>query len=106
VSGCERVVFEFVGGPRDGERLSGCLDSGALTEAGAFYQYTDGAQVGTRFWCTCESAASAMRTIPWESLEALDAAGYRFQGHLYEIFMRWEKRRTLLVRSRHIGSSE
>ncbi len=106
MSECERVEFEFLGGPRDGERLCGRLDTGVLTEAGAFYTYTDCAKIGSRFWCASEYAATALRTLPWDTLEDLEAAGYRFRGHLYEIFVRWEKQHTLLVRTRHVGASE
>ena len=106
MSRCDRVVFEFVGGPRDGERLCGCLETGVTSEAGAFYRHTEGAKVGTRFWSPCEYSVAALRTIPWNDLEALEAAGYRFRGHLYEIFLRWEKSQTLLVRSQHVGASE
>ncbi len=106
MSACVQVVFEFLGGPRDGERLCGCLDAGVMTEAGAFYRHTEGAQVGKRFWCPCEYSVAALRTIPWNDLESLEAAGYRFRGHVYEIFVRWEKRQTLLVRTRHVGASE
>jgi hypothetical protein len=106
VSTCEQVVFEFVGGPRDGERLCGCLDRGGLTEAGAFYRHTDGAKVCKQFWCPCEYSVTALRTIPWNDLEAFEAAGYYFRGHIYEIFVRWEKSRTLLVRTRHVCASE
>ena len=60
MSECERVVFEFIGGPRDGERLSGCLEAGMLTEAGAFYRHTNGAEVGKRFWCPTEYSLTAL----------------------------------------------
>jgi hypothetical protein len=102
----DRVVFEFIGGPRDGDRLRGSLEHGVATEVGAIFRHTDGAKVGKRFWCPCEYTLTALRTIPWENLEQLEAAGYRFQGHLYEIFLRWQKEDALLVRLRHVGASE
>lgn len=94
------IVVEFLGGPRDGERLSGCLD------AGAFYRHTDGGRIGKRFWCPCEYSLAALRTFPLEQTEAYEAAGYRFSGHIYEVVLRREQRRKLVVRARHVGASE
>jgi hypothetical protein len=106
VATCKQIEFEFHGGPRDGERLSGSLVAGVMTEAGAFYRNTDGGQVGQRFWCPCEYSVTALRTMSWEELESLEAIGYRFRGHIYEVFVRWVKSQTLLIRTRYVGASE
>ena len=77
-----------------------------LIEASAFYRHTEGARIGARFWCTCEYTVTALRTVPLDDIEALDAAGYRFQGHLYEVFVRSEQGPILLVRAQHICTPE
>ena len=101
-----RLVIEFVGGPRDGERLLGTVDDGALTEARTFYGYTGGARVGSRFWCTCEYTTAALRTIAWVEVEQLELAGYRFHGHIYEIVDRQQQADALLARARHLFPAE
>ncbi|HEY4308849.1 MAG TPA: hypothetical protein VGN12_05305 [Pirellulales bacterium] len=101
-----RIEFEFLGGPRDGERLAGFVEDGVLTEAACVYRYTDGACVGTHFWCKCEYTVNALRTIPWSDIEQLELAGYRFRGHVYEVFERQVASESLLVRARHLCAAE
>lgn len=101
-----RVVFEFIGGPRDGELLCCYLDAQATTEAGSFYAYTERGTIGKRFWCMSEYGRTALRTIPWSRIELLEAAGYRFGGHVYEVTERRRVREELIVRTRHVCTSE
>lgn len=101
-----RVVFEFLGGPRDGERLAGRADDVGRTEAANYFAHTGGARIGATFWCASEYAVNALRSTPLTEIERLEAAGYRFRGHLYEVFLRWQQRRGVLVRARHVGASE
>jgi len=106
VVGASKVVFEFLGGPRDGERLCGCLVSGAYTEAEAIFRRTERAQIGQSFWCTCEYSRTALRTMPAEHIECLEATGHRFRGHIYEIVLRWERPEELLIRAKHVRAAE
>ena len=101
-----QVIFDFHGGPRDGERLTGNLDGHAPTEASNFYRHTDNASVGARFWCTCEYGVAALRTIPWTDIEQLESAGYRFRGHVYEVVERREREGAVHARVRYAAPSE
>lgn len=100
-----RIVFEFIGGPRDGERLTGCSEDLA-TEAGSLYRQTGRATVGYRFWCTCEYSVTALRTIPWVDIEQLEEAGYRFRGHVYQIADCVKREESVVARVRHLFPSE
>ncbi|MBX3414135.1 MAG: hypothetical protein KF708_15715 [Pirellulales bacterium] len=102
----QALVFEFLGGPRDGERLRGHIDDDTMTEAWTLYRHTDGAALGRHFWCACEYSVRALRTLPWQVIEQLEDEGYRFRGHIYEIFLRWDREGYVLIRARHVGSSE
>ena len=101
-----QVIFEFVGGPRDGERLIGVVEDPAFTEAGSYYRHTDQARVGARFWCACEYSVSTFRTIPLVEIEQLEMAGYRFRGHVYEIAERIDNNGSLTALARHLFPAE
>ncbi|HVU88948.1 MAG TPA: hypothetical protein VHD36_16610 [Pirellulales bacterium] len=101
-----RIIFEFVGGPRDGERLLGNADEETFTEAGGYYRHTSGATVGGRFWCTCEYTVAALQSIPLADIEQLELAGYRFRGHVYEIVARRNYRGMLVARAQHRHAAE
>ena len=77
-NGSLQLAIEFVGGPRDGERLLGSFADGVLTEAANIYRHTEGAGIGKRFWCPCEYTINAVRTMEWEELERLDTRAIAF----------------------------
>lgn len=101
-----KVIFQFVGGPHDGRLLSASLDRPDYTEASSIYRDTDNAAVGRRFWCYSEYSLSSLRTTPLQQLERLEANGYRFPGHVYEIVLRIQHLRDLRVRVKHVRASE
>jgi hypothetical protein len=101
-----RVVFEFLGGPRDGERLTGIVDDPMMSEAVSLYGHTIRARQGAQFWCTCEYSVTALRTIPWTEIEQLESVGYRFRGHLYEVAERKEHSGSIVARVRYLRPSE
>ena len=101
-----RVVFEFLGGPRDGQRLTGTVEEPAMSEAVSLYSHTSRARRGARFWCTCEYSVAALRTIPWTDIEQLESAGYRFRGHVYEVVERNDSDGSVIARARYLHPSE
>ena len=100
-----RLMFEFRGGPRDGERLAGSTQEASPSEAGSYYRHTNGAPVGARFWCSCEYACTALRSIPWDKVEQLELAGYRFRGHIYEVAERTHTQGVLIAQARYVWPS-
>jgi hypothetical protein len=101
-----RIVFEFLGGPRDGQRLTGVVEAPAMSEAVSLYRHTSKARRGARFWCTCEYTVAALRTIPWTDIEQLELAGYRFRGHVYEVVERSDFSSSVVARARYLHPSE
>src|SRR5690348_9743625 len=101
-----RVIFDFVGGPRDGERIVGECEDDATTEAACLYRRTVSAGVGQRFWCPCEYTVAALRTIPFDTIECLERVGYRFRGHVYEITSRRQLADAVVARVRHRFAAE
>jgi hypothetical protein len=101
-----KVVFEFLGGPRDGQRLTGVVEDPAMSEAVCLYGHTSRARRGARFWCTCEYSVTALRTIAWTEIEQLESAGYRFRGHVYEVVERHDCDDSIIARARYLFPSE
>jgi len=88
------VIFEFVGGPNDGETVHGRL--GESNDAHRYYLFSHHGRVGQAFKVASEHAIEALATEGLKE-ESLD----RFQQHYYVVTDRLEDDGEVLVRAEY-----
>ena len=89
------IIFEFVGGPLDGETLIGNLGYG--DDAEKYYLLTNHGAIGQRFRVASDYAVETLAT------EQLKVEGrHHFQQHFYVVRDRVEESEEVLVRAEYV----
>ena len=102
-----KIIFEFLGGPRDGTRLIGdteyglghAPDESEAALANGFYAATNAGTVGAEFDGLSDYPPEVLRTIGEEAI----VRDYELGTHMYEVFDRSEEGNEILVRVRYEG---
>ena len=93
------IIFEFVGGPLDGETLVGVLGEG--DDAERYYLFTNHGAVGQRFKVASDYA---VETLAEERLKVEER--HHFQQHVYVVIDRVEEDGEVLVRAAYLHQSD
>ena len=94
-----KIIFEFVGGPLDGETVVGNLGEGG--DAERYYLFTNRGAVGQRLKVASDYA---VETLAREELK--DEQRHRFQQHFYAVTDRVEDQGEVFVRAEYVLQSE
>jgi hypothetical protein len=90
-----QIIFEFVGGPLDGETLTGNLGEG--DDAERYYLFTNHGAVGQRFKVASDYA---VETLAREELKVEER--HHFHQHFYVVKDRIEESGAVLVRAEYV----
>ncbi len=90
-----KIIFEFVGGPKDGTVLEGKL--GEPSDAERFYLFSNRGTVGHRFKV---ASSYAVDTLAEERLKK--DKRHHFQQHHYDVIERLEEEDEVHVRARYM----
>jgi hypothetical protein len=93
------IVFEFVGGPKDGKVLRGEL--GEPSDAERFYLFSNHGTVGHRFKV---ASNYAVETLAEEQLK--EDKRHHFQRHYYVVTDRLEEGDEVCVRADYIAQAD
>ena len=93
-----KILFEFIGGPNDGEVLQGML--GDASDADRHYLFTNHGTVGQRFKVASQYAVDALAEP-----SPHDETPYRFQRHYYVVTGCLEGKSEVWVRSEYVPQS-
>ena len=94
-----KIIFEFVGGPLDGETLVGVLGEG--DDAERYYLFTNHGAVGQRFKVASDYA---VETLAKEQLKVEER--HHFQQHIYVVTDRVEEDGEVLVSATYLPQSD
>lgn len=96
-----KVIFDFAGGPRDGQTMVGYLGDKASLDnmATAFYHMTEMGKIGKRFKGLADYGLEKLLTGDIE-----DLAGAKLQAHKYEVKDRLEADGEVLIRCEFVES--
>ena len=92
------IIFEFVGGPKDGNVVSGAL--GEPCDAERYYLFTNRGAVGNRFKVASQYA---VETLVREQLK--EKKRHYFQRHYYIVADRFEDDEEVWVRAEYVPES-
>jgi hypothetical protein len=90
----KKIVFKFLGGPKDGETLIGRV--GSQGEAEGYYLLTNRGRLGQQFHTASEYAVEAI------ARRQGDEPFPRFQRHVYEIADSFEDEEKVFIRARYV----
>ncbi|MHB0956884.1 MAG: hypothetical protein ACYC0X_13180 [Pirellulaceae bacterium] len=90
-----QIIFEFVGGPNDGNVLHGAI--GEPTDAERYYLFSNHGTVGHRFKVASQYA---VETLASEQLK--DERPHYFQRHYYAVTDRLEEGGEVWVRAEYV----
>lgn len=90
-----KIIFEFHGGPFDGETLHGAL--GESSDAERYFLFTNHGTVGNRFKVASEYAVEMLA-----SEELKDQTDHHFQPHFYVVADRLEDSDEVIVRAEYL----
>lgn len=97
-----KIIFEFIGGSRDGQFDEGDLDEpdyGSVNMACARYSMTKNGTVGKQFFIATQHAISLLQTV---GAEAARESG-NSRAEKYEVVERMEGEGEVLVRAKFVG---
>ncbi len=91
----KKIVFKFLGGPKDGETLIGRL--GGQNEAQRYYLLAYRGRLGQQFHAASDFAVEALAQP-----QSADDQARRFQRHVYEIIDNVEDEQKVFIRARYV----
>src|SRR5580658_3932702 len=97
------LIYEFLGGPRDGEVLAGgseCLQGDEIQRQ--CDQSHDGV-IGQRIHCTTLYSETIVETCSDSAINDFKQMGCRFPNHTYEVLWRRVDGPEIRIGLRHIG---
>ena len=102
-----KVIFEFVGGFKDGQTCIGDTDHGPsytadepkAFEAIGFFEMSDHGRIGARFMGLSDHSVSLIQSI---GADAMKSGAFKPQKHVYEVFDRREGDNEVLIRAKYV----